>query len=253
MDLWQYLLLIGIGLVCGIINVIAGGGSLVTLPVMIFMGLPEAVANGTNRVAILAQNITSVEAFRQKGFSDFKLSCTLGLCTIPGAVAGAWCGAIIRGELFNQILALVMVGVVILMATQKKTPTSAAPPEGHPTLSQKRIYLGHLSMVVIGFYGGFIQAGVGFLIMAALHQVMHLDLIQVNMHKVFVTGLFTLVALVVFVVMGKVWWLPGIALASGNAVGGWIGAHLTVSKGEVLIRRCLFATLLLMALQLLFG
>ncbi len=221
---------------------------------MIFMGLPEAVANGTNRVAILAQSVTSVETFRQKGFSNFKLSLTLGLCTIPGAIVGAWCGAIIRGDLFNQILAFVMVGVVILMVVKKKPLTlgTVTSSQHHP-LSRRRIIIGHLCMVLIGFYGGFIQAGVGFLIMAALNQVMHLDLIQVNMHKVFVTGTFTLAALVVFVVMGKVWWLPGIALAIGNSVGGWIGAHLSVTKGEVLIRRFLFATLLVMAFQLLFG
>ncbi|MDF1815875.1 MAG: sulfite exporter TauE/SafE family protein [Verrucomicrobiales bacterium] len=251
MELWQYFLLTGVGLVAGIINVIAGGGSLLTLPVMILTGLPAPVANGTNRVAILAQNITAVSAFRKKGFSDFRRSITLALCTVPGGLAGAWCGAMVRGELFNRILAGVMIGVVILMAT--KSRKVAEKREAGPVADQKRrLVIGHICMFFIGFYGGFIQAGVGFLIMATLNKVMRLDLVEVNMHKVFIVGAFTLAALFVFVGTGNVLWLPGIALAIGNSAGGWIGSHLTISKGEVFVRRFLYIALIVMAVKLLF-
>lgn len=250
METWQYVLLTGVGLIAGVINVIAGGGSLLTLPVMILMGLPAPVANGTNRVAIFAQNIVAVSAFRSKGLSDFKLSLTLSLCTIPGGIAGAWCGAMIRGELFNRILAVIMIGVVILMATKRKTPAKT-PGERLPQ-TRARLIAGHLCMIVVGFYGGFIQAGVGFLIMAALNQVMRLDLVQANMHKVFIVGAFTLAALAVYIVTGNVWWIPGVALALGNSVGGWIGSHLTISKGEVFVQRILYAALIIMAIKLIF-
>ncbi|MDF1755034.1 MAG: sulfite exporter TauE/SafE family protein [Verrucomicrobiales bacterium] len=250
METWQYVLLTGVGLVAGVINVIAGGGSLLTLPVMILMGLPAPVANGTNRVAIFAQNIVAVSAFRSKGLSDFKLSLTLALCTIPGGIAGAWCGAMIRGELFNRILAVIMIGVVILMATKKKAPAKT-PGERLPQ-TRGRLIAGHLCMIVVGFYGGFIQAGVGFLIMAALNRVMRLDLVQVNMHKVFIVGAFTLAALAVYIVTGNVWWIPGVALALGNSIGGWIGSHLTISKGEVFVQRILYAALIIMAIKLIF-
>ena len=69
---------------------------------------------------------------------------------------------------------------------------------------------------------------------------------------VFIVGAFTLAALIVFVLTGNVWWLPGIALAVGNSAGGWIGSHLTISKGEVLVRRVLYAALIVMAMKLLF-
>ena len=233
------------------INVIAGGGSLLTLPTMILMGMPESVANGTNRVAILAQNITAVTTFRKKGFSDFKNSISLALCTVPGAIAGAWCGAKIEGEWFNRILAMIMIGVVILMASKNRTANKTERQELPAT--KGRIMLGYLCMTVVGFYGGFIQAGVGFLIMATLNQVMRLDLVQVNMHKVFIVGTFTLVALVLFLLTGNVWWLPGIALAIGNSIGGWIGSHLTIAKGEVFVRRVLYSALIVMALKLLVG
>ena len=249
MEAWEYILLTGVGLIAGIINVIAGGGSLLTLPTMILMGIPAPIANGTNRVAILAQNITAVSAFRSKGLSNFKMSISLALCTIPGAIAGALCGAIIPGALFNRILAVIMIAVVILMAAKKKQsntqPTTVERPQ-----SRNRLIIGHLCMVFVGFYGGFIQAGVGFLIMATLNQVMRLDLVHVNMHKVFIVGTFTIVALIVYLSKGKVWWLPGIALAIGNSAGGWIGSHLTITKGEVFVQRCLYIALIAMALKL---
>ncbi|MGY8688880.1 MAG: sulfite exporter TauE/SafE family protein, partial [Verrucomicrobiales bacterium] len=117
---WQLILLAALGILAGVLNVIAGGGSLLTLPAMIFMDIPETVANGTNRVAIFAQNVSAVTGFRKKGFSDFKLSLTLSFASIPGAVLGAHLGSLIRGPLFNTILAIVMVAVVIWMAIQER-------------------------------------------------------------------------------------------------------------------------------------
>ena len=252
MELWQYFSLVILGLVAGMINVIAGGGSLLTLPAMILMGLPESVANGTNRVAILAQNLVAVSAFRKRGFSDFRVSLGMALCTIPGALLGAWCGAFIRGDIFNRILAGVMIGVVILMAFKQGNAAEKSQPKPPPT-SRTRLVMGHLFMVVVGFYGGFIQAGVGFLIMAGLNQIMRLNLVHVNMHKVFIVGTFTIAALSVFLYTGNVWWLPGLALALGNSAGGWIGSHLTISKGEVFVRRVLYVALVVMAVKLITG
>jgi uncharacterized membrane protein YfcA len=108
-------------------------------------------------------------------------------------------------------------------------------------------------MVLVGFYGGFIQAGVGFLIMAGLNQIMRLNLVHVNMHKVFIVGSFTIAALAVSIYTGNVWWLPGLALALGNSVGGWIGSQLTISKGEVFVRRVLYAARFVMAVKLMMG
>ena len=108
-------------------------------------------------------------------------------------------------------------------------------------------------MVGIEFYGGFIQAGVGFLLMAVLHQVMRLDLVRVNMHKVFIVATFTVVALTVYVIHGKVWWLPGVCLAVGNALGGWLGSQLSVTRGEGFIRGVLYVALIAMAIRLALG
>ncbi len=260
LELWHYLLLAGLGLVAGTLNVLAGGGSLLTLPAMVFLGMDGPVANGTNRVAILAQNLTAVGGFRARGFSDFRLSFTLAMAALPGAIAGAWVGTLVRGELFNRILAVILLAVLVWMAIErhrKKRQAKANPAKGtseatsSEPIPRGRLVLGHLCLVVVGFYGGFIQAGVGFLLMAALHQGMGMDLVRVNMHKVFIVGVFTLAALVVFAARGQVLWIPGLALAVGNSLGGWIGSQLSVKKGEKWIRAVLYVTLIAMAVKLL--
>ena len=252
MEIWQLVLLAVVGLIAGILNVIAGGGSLLTLPVMLFMGLDGPVANGTNRIAICAQNLAAITAFKRKGFSDFQLSLTLSLATIPGAVAGALAATEVRGVLFNRILAVVMVAILVHMMLQGKRRKKTKSLRENPSLTLRQSVLGHLCMLGIGFYGGFIQAGVGFVLMASLHNVMSLDLVRVNMHKVFVVGAFAFVALIVFAVDGKVLWIPGIALALGTTAGGWIGSHLTVTRGEGFIRKVLVVTLAVMAVRLFF-
>lgn len=253
MEPWQLGLLAALGVVAGILNVIAGGGSLLTLPAMVLTGMDAPVANGTNRVAILAQNITAILTFKKKGYSDFRLSLSLALATIPGAIAGALLGTVVRGVLFNRILAVIMVAILLQMLLKKRSPR---PKPTQDTISneipRRRFILGHLCMIAVGFYGGFIQAGVGFLLMASLHQVMGLDLVRVNMHKVFIVGAFTLAALTVYIIHGKVLWIPALALAVGNSVGGWIGSHLSVTKGASLIEKVLFVALAVMSIKLLF-
>ena len=249
---WEIALLAVLGLVSGILNVIAGGGSLITLPSMILMGVPESLANGSNRLAILAQNVSAVSGFRKQGFSDFKLSLTLAWASVPGAYLGARAGVLVRGELFNQILAGVMLCVILLMARKPRKPAATSTKSEEP-ISRARLVWGHVAMVGVGFYGGFIQAGVGFLMMVVLHKVLRLDLVRVNMHKVFIVGVFTAVAFAVFLAHGKVWWLLGIAVAVGNSLGGWVGSHLTVTKGETFIRRVLLIALFVMAMKLILG
>ncbi len=231
----------------GWLNVMAGGGSLLSVPVMLFMDIPAPVANGTNRIAILAQNITAVYTFFRKGFSDFKLSLSLSLAACLGAVGGAWLGVQIDGVWFDRLLAAVMIGVMILMATGKKI-TSKSAEEEHP----QNLVLGHLLMIVAGFWGGMIQIGVGFILMPILHRVMGFGLVRVNMYKVFVVLSYTIVALSIFASQLQLMWWAGLGLALGNSIGGWYGAHTTIHKGEVWIRRVFFLTLSAFVIKLLF-
>ena len=247
MEFWEIVLLMTVGVIAGWLNVMAGGGSLLTVPVMLFMDVPAPVANGTNRIAILAQNITAVYAFFRKGFSDFKLSLSLSLAASTGAVGGAFVGVELDGVWFDRILAIVMILVMITMATGKKMSHDV-----NENSQPKNLALGHICMIGAGFWGGFIQVGVGFILMPILHRVMGFNLVRVNMYKVFVVLSYTIVALVIFATQLQLLWWAGLGLAMGNSIGGWYGAHTTIQKGEVWIKAVMYIALSCFIIKLLF-
>jgi len=250
MEIWQGVLLFGVGVVSGFLNVMAGGGSLLSLPVMVFLGIPAPVANGTNRIAILVQNISAVTSFFRKGFSDFRLSLSLAAAALPGTVIGAYAGTRLDGPSFEWLLVATMLAVMLLMALGKDKAVVRAGPPVRP--STKRLILGHVLIAGVGFYGGLIQVGVGFIIMPVLHRVLGLDLVRVNMHKVFVIGVYTIVALAIFASRVEILWLLGLCLAAGTAVGGWLGAHTSINKGERTIRILLNSVLSGFIIKLIF-
>ena len=248
MEIWQGVTLILVGTLAGFINVMAAGGSMITVPVMIFMGIPGPVANGTNRIAILAQNITAAFAFFRKGYSDFKLSLTLSLCALPGAIVGALVGTRLEGVWFNRILAIIMIIMMVVMSVKQKPSTEQVTAEP----GRQRLFAGHVLMVLAGFYGGFIQIGVGFILLAILHRVIGLDMVRTNMHKVFIIASYTIFALAIFISQVEIMWMLGICLAIGNSVGGWLGAHFSIKKGDAVIKMVLNVVLVLFIIKLLF-
>ncbi|MDX2473130.1 MAG: sulfite exporter TauE/SafE family protein [Candidatus Krumholzibacteria bacterium] len=245
-ELWQVALLFAVGTVAGVLNVLAGGGSLLTLPVLIFLGLPTAMANGTNRVAILVQNIVAVQGFRHRRMLPMKLAL---ICTVPalvGSILGAKLAIDVSDEAFRRILAGVMIGVCVLMLVDPAKRLKFDP----ATLTRGRMAALALIFLGVGVYGGFIQAGVGFLIITGL-LVHGLDMVRINAVKVFVVMVYTVAALVVFVRAGQVDWGLGLALALGNATGGWLGSQLAVSKGHEWLRRLVLLVAVAFAVRLL--
>lgn len=243
------LLLFLVGLVAGTLNVIAGGGSMLTLPVMIFLGLPPTVANGTNRVAILIQNVGASWSFHRRGL----ISREWLLLAIPPGLLGAVLGtfaALNVGELaFQRILAVVLVGAAawtIWHPTKPPENGGATPPAGAKRWAYAAAFF------VIGVYGGFIQAGVGFVILAVT-SLAGLNLIQGNALKVAVVLAFTSVALVLFAWNGKVDWAMGLALAAGNFLGGLAGVHIQILKGHKWVRGVVTMITILFAVRLLFS
>ena len=253
MELWHYPVLLLLGVAVGFVNVTAGGGSLLTLPVMLFLGVPAPVANGTNRIAILAQMATGAVAFFRKGYSDFRLSLTLALAAVPGAVAGAFVGAHFEGVWFNRLIALLMLIVMLSMMMQRWTPgTALAQIPGQTPPQKPRLVLAHVLMGVLGIYGGFIQVGAGFLFMPILNRTLGLDLVRVNMHKTFIITVYTLAALIVFAWQVELFWALGLSLAVGTSIGAWLSAHVQISRGEQFIRLVLYTVLALFIIKLLF-
>ena len=239
----ELLILFGVGILAGVINVMAGGGSSLTLPALIFLGLDSATANGTNRIGILIQSIFATLSFRKEKMTGLNLGLRLAALTIPGAVLGAFLVVRINDRWFQIILGAVMIGVIIsMLVPQSKNLVTSE--QGRKT------WLVYPAMFAIGFYGGFIQVGVGILIMAVLYHLMRMNLVFVNMHKVFITLIFTVPALLIFMWTDNVDWILGLALAAGNGFGGWWAAQISVRGGEKVIRYVMIVAIFIIALKL---
>lgn len=240
------LLLFGTGIAAGFLNTVAFGGSLLALPVLIFLGLPTAVANGTNRIAIFCQNFSAIIGFRRKGVSDFNYSILLAIPAVIGAVIGATIAVDIKDAVFNLILAVVMITMLVLTLIN---PTERLKDRIESKDTRSKI----IAMVVfffIGIYGGFIQAGVGLLVITALRLLTGIDLVRTNAIKVFVIFFYTVVALGIFIIKDKVNWYLGPTLAIGNACGAWLGSHWAVEKGDKWIKVVLIVAVLAFAIRL---
>ena len=254
MELPALALVLAAGVAGGFLNTVAGGGSALTMPVLIFLGLPSGVANGTVRVAIIVQNLTAVAGFRGKGHFEPALAAQLGLPALAGAVVGSRIAVDVPDAVFNAVLAGVMVLVLASIFIKPKpaggraapAPASAVP-DGPPA-GARRILLMAI-FFVIGVYGGFIQAGVGFLIMSSLVFLSGYDLVRINAVKVAVILIYTVAAVTVFLLNGKVEWGPGLTLAAGNAAGAWLGARFSVTGGEKWIRIILVVAVVVMAVR----
>ena len=243
----ELLYLIFIGFITGTINTLAGGGSLLTLPILIFLGLPPTVANGTNRIAILIQNIFGNAGYKSKGVSAYPYSLYLGISALLGAIIGAQIAIDIKGALFNKILAVVMLLVVVFIVAKPKKLKNL--PE---RLTGKYLWLGIIVFFFIGIYGGFIQAGTGFLILMALTSINRFSLIKSNAAKTLVVLIYSISALTIFAYYDKVNWQYGLSLALGGAIGAWLASRWSVKKGDNLIKIFLIIIVIIMAVKLWF-
>lgn len=247
MDWIGYPLLFAAGAVAGVINVVAGGGSFLTLPILMFMGLPAGVANGTNRVGILVQNVGAVWSFERHGVLDWTSLLWAALPASLGAAVGVWVALVISDQSFKRVLALLMVTLALWTLW---APAGAGSGErAAATRRGKRSLLVAGAFFLVGVYGGFVQAGVGFLILAAT-SVVGLDLVRGNAVKVLTVLCFTVLALALFAVNGRVDWLMGGTLAAGTLLGGLVGARLTILKGHRWVRGVVTVTVVLFALKL---
>ena len=246
MEIWHIPVIFTAGILAGFINTLAGGGSLLTLPILIFLGLPTAVANGTNRIAIVAQCAFAVAGFKKKGVSNFKLSLLLSTPAIIGAIIGAYFAVDISDVLFRRVLAVIMLLVLGLILWNPRQDSSGS----SNSLGRRQLITAMTAFFFIGIYGGFIQVGVGFIIIAALTTITKFNLVVTNSHKVFIAGIYTVFALIVFAFNDKVCWEIGVCLAAGMGLGGWIGSHWAVAKGERWIRVVLAICVVAMVIKL---
>ena len=229
------LLLVG-GLAAGVINTMAGGGSLLTVPLLVLAGVPGNVANGSNRIGILTSNVTAAATFRRLGVSGLTRILPVLVPVAIGAAAGAVLVGQLADETFDRVFGFLMVPVLIMSLRQ---PSVEAKQTGDRWSSP----MAALVFFGIGLYGGAFQAGLGLFLVLALSQS-GLDLVVANNIKVLVTLVVTLAALPVFILGGRVDWVPALVLAVGFAAGGFMGARFTVRGGDRIVRPVLVLSVL---------
>jgi uncharacterized protein len=248
MDAWtSSLLLFVVGLVAATVNVVAGGGSFLTLPVLIFLGLPASVANATNRVGVVTQTMTTAVAFHGYGLLPRHLLWRASLPASIGAFFGAWAALQVGDLAFRRLLAACMLGLTLLTFWHR-TPTPANPaltPPSPPAWLPPAFFC-------VGLYGGFIQAGVGFLVLA-ITNVLRIDLVRANALKNTVVLPLTVISLALFASQGAVDWPLGLALGAGNMVGGLLGVRLAVAAGHHWLQHIVTVTIVALAIALLAG
>lgn len=240
------LFFVGIGVSC--INVVAGGGSLISLPVLIFLGVPPVIANASNRLGIVMQNVFAVYGFHQKGVSLFKFSTPLALSGLVGAVLGARIAINIPEQVFKTILAgvMILISLIMLLDPIRKSNIFNQRIEGRYWFLSTVIYF------FIGIYAGFIQAGVGLLSIATNVLVNRLDLVRSNCVKVTVALVYATASVLVFAYFDLIWWSYGLSLGCGTAMGGWFMSRFSISKGHEWVKKCILFAIFLMAIRLFF-
>jgi len=247
-ELIHYLLLAFVGLLAGIINTLAGGGSLFTLPALIFMGLPPHVANGTNRIGILIQALVGTAGYRSKKVSTYPFDLYLGIAAFFGSLLGAQIAVDIKGALFNRILSIIMLIVVALIVFKPKNKAFDLPER----LTGKYLFGSLIGFFFIGIYGGFINAGVGFVIILFLNNFNRLSLIKTNATKVALVFIYTIGALALFTWNDAVDWGLGLVLAFGSSFGAWWSSRWSVDRGEGVIKIAMVTMVTILSIKLWF-
>jgi len=247
-DLPTLLLLLGAGFFAGILNTIAGGGSLVTLPILIFVGLPATVANATNRIALFIGGIGATHSFAKRNLIPgnwFKLALPPALF---GVVFGTWGATQVGDVAFERIIAVVLLGAAGLIMWQPMAPDMGVEIPEPPHGGKK--WLLTLVFFVLGVYSGFIQAGVGFLFIAVFTS-QGIDLIRANGIKAPLILMFTGLAMVLFAFTGLLDWAAGLSLAGGQFFGAKFGVHLQILKGQKWVRTVLILAIVAFSIRLL--
>jgi uncharacterized protein len=219
------------GVIAGFINTLAGSGSLITLPILILLGLPANVANGTNRVGVLLQNVVAVATFRQGGVLQAAGTWKLVLPSVIGSVIGASLAVDLDEALLRRMIGAVMLLMLAVMLFKPERWIAEQADHREP-----RLLVEVPLFFVIGLYGGFIQAGVGIFLLAGLVLSAGFNLVSANAMKNLIVLVFTAAALVVFIINDQVQWTLGLLLAAGQAVGAWAAAHLAVKRGAEFVR-----------------
>jgi len=246
MEWYQILILIGAGVIAGFINTLAGSGSLLTLPLFMAFGLPAPVANGTNRIGILLQSFVAVFSFKKQDLLDLSTALKIGIPSVVGSLIGAVIAVDINEKAMQTAIGILLIFMFFLILLQPNRWIRS-----HAGTPPVKMWLQMVIFFFVGMYGGFIQAGVGFFLLAALVLASGFDLIKANALKVLMVFIYTPFSLAVFMINHQVDYKLGFIVAAGSMIGAWIGARMSVKWGPAVVRIILLATLLVASVKLL--
>jgi len=225
------------GLFAGFVNALAGGGSLLTVPLLGLGGVEGLVANGTNRVSVLLSSGTSALGFARGGYADWSKIVPVALPAVVGGTVGALVVSNIDDELFKRIFGLVMIPLLVL---------SLRPPKKAEAPSRWPLPVTIVVFFLVGIYAGAIQAGVGLILLLVLNRAGH-DLVTGNAIKNFVVTGVSLIAVPIFLIQDQVRWGPALVLSAGTMTGGYIGANSAISGGERVVKPVLAIAVVILA------
>ncbi len=233
----DYFLIFILGVLAGVINILAGGGSNIILPVLMIMGLPADVANGTNRLGIFMQSLVGLCSFHKAGRLPTQDLKNIFLPSLLGGLVGAVIASFAPEIILKPLLLITMLSMAAIMMIK---PSIVLPELDIKPYLVKEHPQAFLWLFLAGMYGGFVQAGVGFVLLTVLAGSLRYDLVSANALKIICTIFFTTIALLVFIWRGQVWWLTGFALALGNMLGAAIGVRLAVKVKPIILKQILF-------------
>jgi len=236
-DITLLVVLALVGIVAGGINTVAGGGSNLTLPVLMLLGLPADVANGTNRVAVALQCVVGIRGFRNHDRLDEAAILPILVPTLIGGVFGSLAAAVIPVTALKPILLITIISMSLIILIR---PNFIAPPDGTPVVDVRDNRGAWWMLLFAGIYSGFVQAGVGFILLAALAGGLRYDLVRANALKMVCSLGSTLIALGVFLYFDMIRWVPGLALAAGTMLGAWASVKFAVRAKQSTIKWFLF-------------
>lgn len=238
--------LISSGVLVGFINTLAGGGTIISISLFMFLGLPATIANGTNRIAVLLQTLVSSASFKKQKVLDTRKGLLLGIPTVIGSIIGAEIAVDINEKLFEQAIGVIMLIMMIFIVYKPQQWL-----KGKQELLQRKLTpVQFIIFFIIGLYGGFIHVGVGYFILAGLVLNAGYDLVKANALKVFIVLLYAPFTIIVFIYNKQINYEYGLIHAIGNIIGAFIASRFAVSWGANFVRWVIIVIILLTSAQM---
>ncbi len=237
--------LFALALLAGLVDAIAGGGGLITVPALLWAGLPPVTALATNKAQAVFGSFTAAANFVHKGAVDLRRAAFSVVCTFAGAAAGAWSVQHLGGDLLAWIIPVLLIAFAVYFLFS---------PRVSDLDSHRRMGEGGFALAIgtgVGFYDGFFGPGTGTFFAMGFVALLGYNLRRATAHSKLLNFTSNLAALLFFLPGGQVIWSIGLVMGAGQLMGAWIGSHLVLRHGTRLVRPVLVVVSLAVSVRLL--